>query len=88
MRQERMDYLADRRETLDAEIRNHESEAKFHHRMAIQKQTVLDAMTDELYDLCDQERNENEPILVSSLSAYQFDDISTAIVADYERNSK
>ena len=88
MRQERMDYLADRRETLDAEIRNHEAEAKFHHRTAIQKQAVLDKMTDELYDLCDQERNENAPILVSALPAYQFDDVSTAIIADFQRSAK
>ena len=85
MRQTRLEWLADRRETLEAEIRNHESEARFHHRMAIQKQTALDTMTDEYYELCEKE---NAPIPVSALSTYVFDNISTAIVADMTRSSK
>ena len=79
MRQTRLEWLADRRETLEAEIRNHESEARFHHRMAIQKQTALDTMTDEYYELCEKE---NAPIPVSALSTFDSNNLLTAIVAD------
>jgi RNA polymerase-binding transcription factor DksA len=79
MRQTRLEWLADRRETLEAEIRNHESEARFHHRMAIQKQTALDTMTDEYYELCEKE---NAPIPVSALSTFDSSNLLTAIVAD------
>ena len=79
MRQTRLEWLADRRETLEAEIRNHESEARFHHRMAIQKQTALDTMTDEYYELCEKE---NAPIPVSALSTYKFENLSDAIVSN------
>ena len=88
MRQTRLEWLADRRETLEAEIRNHESEARFHHRMAIQKQTALDEMTDEYYELCERERNENAPIPVSAFSTFNVDRLANAILTDCFRSAK
>ena len=85
MRQTRLEWLADRRETLEAEIRNHESEARFHHRMAIQKQTALDTMTDEYYELCEKE---NAPIPVSALSTFNADQLANAILTDCFRSAK
>jgi len=86
MNRTRLEYLADRLEVLDAEIRNHESEARWHEHMATQKRKQLEGVYHET--VAETRMMEITPGYYENatnqvaLPAYTFDNISTAIVAD------
>ena len=87
MKQTRLEWLADRVEVLDSEVRNHESEAKWHEHMAEQKRKQLDGAYREMVAETrvmegDPDYYENAPISVSALSTFSTDNLFTAILAD------
>ena len=93
MRQTRLEWLADRVEVLDSEIRNHESEAKWHEHMAEQKRKQLDGAYREMVAETrvmevDPDYYENAPIAVSALSTFNAENLFTAIVHDCIRSTK